>query len=253
MKKIVCFISIIIIIIFIGDYYNSKYARGVFFEHHFISDNVMIFRMGSNTGYYTGYYTYFAKEENSSIDKNILHQLFDYSPASMPIFGMTECTNLGIHDSTIVGYSLLDNKLILSVKHDSLLSDFTCSIDGEEIKFSDTNPQYNTTNDNLPFIVSYWRIILLILFLILTIVLMVEIKTYSLFFYFFVVSSILLRLILGFGGHLWILENFFHYIIQAVYLLSLPIMIFRAYKKKEIGIIIPTIILNIIFVIYMLI
>ena len=113
MKKIVCFISIIIIIIFIGDYYNSKYARGVFFEHHFISDNVMIFRMGSNTGYYTGYYTYFAKEENSSIDKNILHQLFDHSPASMPIFGMTECTNLGIHDSTIVGYSLLDNKLIL--------------------------------------------------------------------------------------------------------------------------------------------
>ena len=105
----------------------------------------------------------------------------------MPIFGMTECTNLGIHDSTIVGYSLLDNKLILSVKNDSLLSDFTCSIDGEEINFSDTNPQYNTTNDNLPFIVSYWRIILLILFLILTIVLMVEIKTYSLFFYFFVV------------------------------------------------------------------
>ena len=71
MKKIVCFISIIIIIIFIGDYYNSKYARGFFFEHHFISDNVMIFRMGSNTGYYTGYYTYFAKEENSSIEPSL--------------------------------------------------------------------------------------------------------------------------------------------------------------------------------------
>lgn len=234
---------------FIGDYYNSKYAKGVFFEHHFISENIIIYNMNSKLKYYT----YFGKSEDNRIDKNIMYLLYGGIPACMPIFEMTECKDSRITDSDIIGYSLINNQVTLSILNDSIPNKYSCYVYDEEIKFSNTRPEYNTTSNNLPFIVGNWNIILLILFLILTIVLMVEIKTYSLFFYFFVVSSILLRLILGFGGHLWILENFFHYIIQAVYLLSLPIMIFRAHKKKEIGIIIPTIILNIIFVIYMLI
>ena len=252
MKKIVYSIVIIIIIIFINDYYNSKYARGIFFKFHFISENIMIFRMGNNTGYYTGYYTYFAKNEKSSNDKNILYQLFDNHPVSMPIFGMTECTNLGIHDSTIIGYTLINNQVYLSVHNNSLLTDLSCSVYDETVRLTDITPKYNTTNSNLPFIVNYRKIILLILLLLLTIIFMIEIKTYALFFYFFTTIGILLRLIFNFDGHLWILHNFFNYLIQAFYLLSLPIIVFRAYKKKEIGIVIPMIILNIILLIYIL-
>lgn len=248
MKKIVCSIVIIVIIIFIGDYYNSKYARGVFFEHHFISENIIIYNMNSKLKYYT----YFGKSEENRIDKNIMYLLYGGIPACMPIFEMTECKDSRITDSDIIGYSLINNQVTLSILNDSIPNKYSCYVYDEEIKFSNTKPEYNTTSNNLPFIVGYWNIILLIMFLNLIIILMIDIKTYALFFYIFVVLGVFLRLLFDFDGNLWLLQNFFHYIIQTLYFLSLPIMIFRAYKKKEIGIVIPMIILNIILVIYIL-
>ena len=248
MKKIICSIVIIVIIIFIGDYYSSKYARGVFFEYHFISENVIIYNMNSKIKYYT----YFGKSEEYRIDKDIMYLLYGGIPACMPIFETTECKNSRITDSDIIGYSLINNQVTLSIHNDSIPNEYSCYVYDEEIKFSNTKPEYNTTSNNLPFIVGNWNIILLIMFLTLIIILIIDIKTYALFFYIFAVLSVFFRLLFDFDGHLWLLQNFFHYIIQTLYFLSLPIMVFYAYKKKEIGIVIPMIILNIILVIYMI-
>ena len=116
----------------------------------------------------------------------------------------------------------------------------------EVIKLSDIRPQYDTSKDNL----NHRDIILAILCFVLIGMLILETKTYTLFYYIFATFGVLLRLFFDFDGYLWVLHNYFAYLIQLVYLISLPIMMFRAYKNKDVTPLIPLMVLNILLIIY---
>ena len=70
MKKIVYSIVItlsIVVIILAVDYNNSKYAKGIFFRYHFLSDNILMLKMDGETMYYT----YFSEDDKSAKNNNI--------------------------------------------------------------------------------------------------------------------------------------------------------------------------------------
>lgn len=240
-KFLVITLSIVVIILAV-DYNNSKYAKGIFFRYHFLSENILMLKMDGETMYYT----YFSEDDKSAKNNNILYLLFEGTPPCMPIFKMTECVNVGIQDSCVIGYSLVDNQVVLSVNDDSLLNECSCSVYDEVIKLSDIRPQYDTSKDKL----NHRDIILAILCLVLIGILILETKTYTLFYYIFATFGVLLRLFFDFDGYLWVLHNYFIYLIQLVYLISLPIMMFRAYKNKDVTPLIPLMVLNILLIIY---